>query len=235
VSFFSNHGPSVPKAPTILHICRESREIGMEHYSLAFAGTNILPMDPGFTELFNSSGLGLKRTWVDWKRDTIFVVRGDRGFVEMRGVHGELYFLEVLASYAPDEAEKIQNLAVPGHWTTTPRQSDDRHKMLKQTLVGSLRLFTGLKKLVLYHSDVSLKNFLSITEEDDAEGSRRTVALVRRSETEVREEMVSVLEKEREKDRNWRSELPSIEVSRDWQWSWRDGSVQLKYYGSKSD
>jgi hypothetical protein len=225
--------PSVPWAPVALHICCESRQVALEHYTLAFAGTNILSMDPDFTALFNASGLGQKRTWVDWKRDTIFVVQGDSSFVEMRSVYGEPFYLEVLAWYAKGETEKIQRLAVAGHWTAnTGRLWEGK---LEKALIGSLKLFTGLKELVVYHSDVSWDDFLSITEEDEEEWNRRTAALVRGDEGQVREEIVGVLNEEKGKDEKWTSDVPRIVVSRDWQWCWRDGEPRLVFGGPGSE
>ncbi|KAH8764541.1 hypothetical protein F5882DRAFT_414603 [Hyaloscypha sp. PMI_1271] len=230
-SVYSNYVPSVPKAPVALHVCRESRRVALQHYTLAFAGTNILSTHPGFTALFNASGLGLKRTWVDWEQDTIFVVHGDRAFVDMRVVYGEPFFLEVLAAYAQDEAEKIRRLAVAGHWSTNP--GNDRYKRLGEGLVDGLKLFAGLEELIVYHSDVSWEDFVSITEEDDEEGTRRTIALVRRSEKQVLDEMVSILGEVKSETEEWTSALPQIEVSRDWQWCWRGGETLLDYCGPK--
>lgn len=227
---YDQYGPSVPRAPVALHICRESREVALEHYSLAFAGRNILSIDPDFTALFNASGLNQKRTWVDWKRDTIFVVRGDQSFVEMRSVYGEPFFLEVLAGYGGDDSEKIQRLAVAGHWTPNPDRAD-QHKKLKEALVESVQLFPGLKELIIYHTDVSWEDFVSIPEEDDEAARRWAAALVRREEWEVQEEIVRVLEEEKEKDDKWTTALPTVVVSRDWQWCWKDGDTRLESCG----
>ena len=145
----------------------------------------------------------------------------------MKTSRGQPWYLVVLAAFAEDEATRIQNLAIAGHWTTSPRQP------LKQALIENLKCFPGLKKLKIYHSDVSWKDFVSITEEDDEVGNRRTLALVRRSEDEVREEVMRTLDAGKEKDEEWTSQLPKIEVSRDLQWCWRDGETKLEYCGLK--
>jgi hypothetical protein len=80
---------------------------------------------------------------------------------------------------------------------------------------------------------VSWEDFVSITEEGDGEGNRRTISLVRRSEKEVLNEMVSVLGEEKSEDEEWTNALPQIEVSRDWQWCWRGGETLLDYCGPK--
>jgi hypothetical protein len=121
-----------------------------------------LTMDPDFTALFNENGLGLKRTWVDWKRDTILVVRSATACLEMTSLEqpNPPFLLKVLADYAQDDAEKIQKLAVTGHWTTTP--DSDSSRLLSKALIESLKKLTGLKELVVYHTDVSWMDFQAI-------------------------------------------------------------------------
>jgi hypothetical protein len=120
-----------------------------------------------------------------------------------------------------------------GHWTTFP--AVDESQLLSEALVESRKRFTGLKELVFYHTDVSRVDFQAITEEGEDEENARAVALIRRSEKELLEEMVNVLGKARSEDEEWTSELPKIEVSRDWQWCWRLRIPQWKYCGSKSE
>jgi hypothetical protein len=87
--------------------------------------------------------------------------------------------LEVLAAYAQDDVEKIHKLPVTGYWTTAPE--DDLHKMLIEALIESLKLFTSLKELVVYHTDVRWEDFLITTEEGEDKENSRTVVVVERS------------------------------------------------------
>ena len=230
---FDEYVPPVPRVPVALHVCRESRAIALEHYSLAFAGTNSLSQDPDLTALFNSSGLGEKKIWVDWERDTIFVLKGDDFIVDMGGIDSGPNYLDVLARYAKDDTAKTQRLVIVGHWMIpNPRRSaSDQNRKLSQTLIESLKLFTGLRELVIYHTDVAFDDFASITEEG-YEG-RRLAAIVKTEADEVQKEVVSDLTTARAKDKTWTNDLPRIRVSRDLQW-WRAGDTRLEFFGHLS-
>lgn len=65
-----------PAGPIALHVCSESREIALKRYELAFGGTAYCTGHIGFAEEWRERGLGQKRVWVGFMRDTIHVRGG---------------------------------------------------------------------------------------------------------------------------------------------------------------
>jgi hypothetical protein len=60
--------------------------------------------------------------------------------------------LEILSFFAEEDSRKIQKLAVDGHWDLN--DGWNREERFRQALVKSVKLFTGLKELVVYHTNV---------------------------------------------------------------------------------
>ena len=112
-------GPT-PLGPVALYVCRESREIAIQRYCLAFRGTNIdldgnnkasweqrSPEDKAEWDRCRLSDRGI---WVDFSRDIIFV---DGHF--RLGLYSKCSPVEpmnLIRTYAPVETSNIKRLAI---------------------------------------------------------------------------------------------------------------------------
>jgi len=91
-----------PPGPLALHVCRESRSIALGRYELAFGGKELYNgRKTPLTELWDEKQLPQSKVWVDFKRDTIFLLRAYERLSNMTNHLGE-------------DVTKIQNLAVDG-------------------------------------------------------------------------------------------------------------------------
>lgn len=101
------------RGPVALEVCRESREVALKRYELAFAGEN-LALEPNDKKEWDKKGLGEKRIWVDFERDIIFVeaIWRPRKYSKC----AQLNPLGLLRRYAPEDSNKIQRLAIGATW-----------------------------------------------------------------------------------------------------------------------
>jgi hypothetical protein len=97
------------RGPVALEVCRESREVAMKRYELAFAGTN-RALEPTEEQEWNKKGFSEKRIWVDFERDIIFIdaIWRDRKYSKC-APHNPL---GLLRRYAREDAKKIRRLAL---------------------------------------------------------------------------------------------------------------------------
>jgi hypothetical protein len=157
------------------------------------------------------------RVWVDFKGDEIFVVDADEVMLELRTVRGlrgiyfgDVFALEVLESYMEKDVNKIQNLAVAGHWSMQPprRPRSRADGALKEGLTLTLQAFKSLKRLKVYHSD---------------SGKSPEGLLVAGDPNELMEEILEVLGREKVRCEDWTQDLPKVEISKELLYFWQDG------------
>jgi hypothetical protein len=129
-------------------MCRESRACVEERYAVAFLGTNFLNENKQFMEMFKASCLHRPRVWIDFKLDQIFVVGVDNVIGDLRTVRGDVFLLQVLERHVRMDVERIQRLAVTGHWRTEPDGT------LNEGLSLTLTAFKCSKRLKVYYSHV---------------------------------------------------------------------------------
>jgi hypothetical protein len=118
-----------PPGPVALHVCRQSRDIALERYELAFGGklsTTCLG-NKNVTDEWIAGGHGSPRIWVDFKRD-VFVFRSSDMFRS-----------------GAKEVLKIQNMA----W-----KADFRDPFVGVALWQVYR-YWSLKTFLVYHGQMS--------------------------------------------------------------------------------
>lgn len=96
-----------PSAPTLLHVCRESRAIALKRYQLIFRGK------PNSTKsasekIWIERYLGPSRIWFDFSRDTLLLHRPYGASSSIT----RTVPLTNLVCHASDEVQNIKNLAV---------------------------------------------------------------------------------------------------------------------------
>ncbi|KAG9238969.1 hypothetical protein BJ875DRAFT_275596 [Amylocarpus encephaloides] len=71
---------AVPAGPVILFVNRESREVAMKRYKLAFAGWHNPGMSDSFLVDWKRHGFGEPRIWVDFDRDIFAILHNEHQF-----------------------------------------------------------------------------------------------------------------------------------------------------------
>lgn len=128
-----------PTPPILLQICRDSRDLAMEHYQLAFGGRHN-SANQAFDQAYEESRLGQKKIWVDFTRDMIFINPRIPDII-----------------LTPDY-QKIRNLAVLAerYWwyprscrdsAVTPSECEWQKRMM-----ATLRQLPDLKTLTVYYT-----------------------------------------------------------------------------------
>ena len=205
-----------PPAPVALFVCRESRELALKRYCLAFGGTKHWHCpSPAHRDLgdedWERCRHGEKRIWVDFERDTLVAacVTASDGFWQ----HVDRAPLSLMAQFAPVETRMLRRVAVGGFWTESwryPGKSFIRLKSHYQTRPvpgfvwsiynSQLWKFPNLKELVVYYS----------WEETDEEQSPASWTV-----EEARGLVVDRLNEARSRQQEWISTLPVITLVKD--------------------
>jgi len=175
----------LPRGPSALYTCSESRGVAKRRYQLAFAGKLI---DGSIEGKWDRGGFGRKilwlahfgekRTWVDFETDVVFLDLVG-GWVHRR------HPLALVHEFAAEDVGKIQRLGLGDRGNHT------------QSIPRDMRYFGGLKLLYLW---------------DDFED---TELPLRREDKEVfQQRMVRALKIGKEQDKDWEGELPDLKVMR---------------------
>jgi len=163
-----------PRGPVALRVCRESREVALRHYQLAFAGTILKPGNHRFDGEWLERGFGEKRIWVDFKRDSVCVYAASRrtsyNTVSLDGRErwedADRLIIELFTRHAPDETKNICHLAVVGPWDKLALVMDSFHGLqppgnvaepppggdLQTALESTLKDFQNLEELSVYYN-----------------------------------------------------------------------------------
>jgi len=94
--------------------CRESRQVALECYRLAFSGHNTWICHTLKDEDWERSGHGQKKIWFDFEHDTMLLSCHTRRSMLLQP-------LEFLSLYVPNEASDIQHVVLCGNWNTFQR------------------------------------------------------------------------------------------------------------------
>ncbi|KAH6666279.1 hypothetical protein B0J14DRAFT_604543 [Halenospora varia] len=185
------HPPTaaLPSAPVLLHVCHESRLIGMEIYTLAFAGHYL---DHScylstFIEKWNKNPLGRKRVWIDFKRDLLFI-----DLLSKPHYNAPLHlFFPILAEFCPEDISRVQRLAIG--CGSSPMIYNRMVANFKAT--SALKPFEALRELVI--CDAYEKRFTWPRKEESVVKS-------------ISDSLLNI-----QKSEGWKRELPIIKVSRE--------------------
>ncbi|KAF4634256.1 hypothetical protein G7Y89_g3839 [Cudoniella acicularis] len=136
----------VPKGPTILAVCRESRDVALKRYQLAFGGGHLLPVRHLVKKKWERMQIFEKRIWIDFERDVVFL--------NMNGVFFESHLEQQrFTNYAGEDAKKIRRLGLGG---VTTWASSGMITLFPQAyeISRGMRAFEGLEELLIYDNRV---------------------------------------------------------------------------------
>lgn len=177
----------VPRGPSELYTCSESREVAKRRYQLAFAGKLI---DSSIEGKWDRGGFGRKmlwldnfgekRTWVDFKTDVLFL-----DLVDGWSHRYEQHPLALLHDYATEEVSKIRRLGL----------GDRGNNSL--SIPTHIKSFGGLKLLYVWDDF------------EDAETPSRF-----EDKEAFQQRMLRVLREGKRQDKDWQGELPEVKVLR---------------------
>jgi len=172
----------LPRGPSALYTCSESREVAKRRYQLAFAGKLL---DKSIEGKWDRGGFGRKRlwldhfgekrTWVDFETDVLFFCLVG-GWAQRYGQDP----LAILNIFAAEEMGKIQRLGF----------NDDGNGSM--SFPRNMKYLGGLK-LLYFWDDFK----------DDEIPSQLEV---------LRQQMVQSLKEEKDQDKDWEGELPDLKI-----------------------
>jgi hypothetical protein len=123
-----------PPGPIALHVCRESREIALARYELAFGGKRLSDHpDYRVSDLWEQKKLGEAKVWVDFEGDVIH-------FANVKN-------LNTLTLVASEETRKVQNLVINTVWEKGAFFQKGAFPSLRNLLTIVLGKFESLKTL----------------------------------------------------------------------------------------
>ncbi|KAH6666281.1 hypothetical protein B0J14DRAFT_604546 [Halenospora varia] len=203
-----------PRGPVLLEVCRESRNVALRRYELAFPGQLLLPeqskkLRKEVKNEMDRYGMLEKRIWIDFDRDVVFLdlETGRRRHRLNYASDGPVLpgFFKELVKYGSYEVNKIRRLAITsmGGWLPDqPPRSEWYFSMLE------LMSFASLQEFLLY-DDVEE---ISKSEKPFCATSRR--ATCRYDRDLVKKIFMEDLERAKTTEERWTADLPLLRVMR---------------------